>query len=100
MRLSNRVSESQTLKTMKQSSLLSCVAAVLVCLGFAVANARGGANANAVYSFNVDDTGVDTPAGGLVMSGNWIYGMGYDKSGQNGGVFKVRTDGTGFYVLK
>jgi uncharacterized repeat protein (TIGR03803 family) len=87
-------------RIMKATSFVSRVAVVLTCLTCAAVKVRAGATLNTIYHFNDFNGGVVTPAGGLVLSGNWIYGMGYGFGSNNGGVFKVQTDGKGFFVLK
>ena len=57
-----------------------------------------------LYSFSAIDDYVNSdgadPVAGLILSGNTLYGTAnYGGSGDNGTVFKVNTDGTGFTTL-
>ena len=58
-----------------------------------------GTDFTTLYSFTGDSDGA-TPIGGLILSGNTLYGTAYGGgSGGNGIVFKMNTDGTGFTSL-
>src|SRR2546422_929481 len=79
---------------------------------YGTANTGGSSGAGTVFAINTDGTGFTnlhsftggsdgaTPYGGLVLSGNTLYGTAtYGGSSGNGTVFKVNTDGSGFTNL-
>jgi uncharacterized repeat protein (TIGR03803 family) len=53
-----------------------------------------------LHSFGINPGEAANPEGGLVLSGNALYGTtASGGSGDNGTVFKLNTDGTGFAIL-
>jgi len=78
--------------------------------------ARGGSSGlGTVFKVNIDGTGfatvydfteggdadIEDPVGGLILSGNTLYGtVAYGGSSRAGTVFAVNTDGTGFTTLQ
>jgi len=84
---------------------------------YGTAQAAGSAGRGTVFKINTDGTGFTTvhsftalsnstnaqganPLGGLILSGNTLYGTaGYGGNSGKGTVFKVNTDGTGFTNL-
>jgi uncharacterized repeat protein (TIGR03803 family) len=81
---------------------------------YGTANGGGGSGNGTVFKVNIDGTGFTTlhsftggtdgagpnDFGGLVLSGNTLYGTAFNGgSSGNGTVFKVNIDGTGFTTL-
>jgi uncharacterized repeat protein (TIGR03803 family) len=78
------------------------------------ANINGGTNkGGTLFSVNTDGTGFQVlrhfskatdgswPRGGLTLAGNVLYGVNtYDGTNNNGTLFSMHTDGTGFRVLR
>jgi uncharacterized repeat protein (TIGR03803 family) len=75
-----------------------CVPVLIAALGWALADRATGQTLTIIYSFNGDD-GSD-PQGGLIISGNTLYGTTLQGGVANGGVvFALSTDGTDFTNL-
>src|SRR5580692_11258252 len=79
----------------KKSFLLPLIAG----LGLMLAGRASAQNFTNLYSFTGGSDGA-SPQAGLILSGNTLYGAAYQGGSSNqGGVFKVNTDGSGFTNL-
>ena len=89
--------KSNSMKTRIKNPFL--LPALIVGLGLIPAGRVTAQTFTNLHSFTSSRDGA-TPAAGLVLSGNTLYGTAYSGgSSGNGTVFKVNTDGTGFTNL-
>ena len=73
--------------------------ALIAVLGLTLAGHTMAQGVTNLHSFSDGSDGIN-PYAGLILSGNTLYGMTYrGGSSDNGGVFAVKTNGTGFANL-
>jgi len=88
------------MKTNVPNPFLSILLLLIAALGWALADRATGQTLTIIYSLNGDDG--SAPQGGLIVSGNTLYGTTLQGGGGGntyGVVFALSTDGTGYTNL-